>query len=134
MRFVSLAPSKLSPQWVRGRGLFLIAWLAVVGCHREEIQVYTVPKEKSASLKVRPEVSWTLPKGWKETGPGEMSLASFAISGPSGQEAQVTITPLARLAGRDTEIVNMWREQVGLDPLTREEAARQFQPVHAGGE
>ncbi len=120
----------------RRRGL--IAWcalaLTIAGCRREQIQVYTVPKDKPAWTKVRPELSWTLPSGWKETGPGQMSLASFAISGADGQEAQVTISPLARLGGRDTEIVNMWREQVGLDPLSREEAARQFQPVTVGGE
>jgi hypothetical protein len=115
--------------------------LALVGCGREEIQVYTVPKDKPAAPLAathahtpRPQVSWTLPAGWKETGPGQMSVASFAITGADGKEAQVTITPLARLAGRDAEIVNMWRETVGLQALTREEAARQFTPVEVAGE
>jgi hypothetical protein len=63
-----------------------------------------------------------------------MSLASFAITGPSAQQAQVSITALGRLAGRDTEIVNMWREQVGLEPLSADRVARQFQPVAVGGE
>jgi hypothetical protein len=63
-----------------------------------------------------------------------MSVASFSITGPEGQEAQVTITPLARLAGRDAEIVNMWREQVGLEPLSREDAAQQFQAVEVGAD
>src|SRR6266542_1356261 len=92
----------------RRRGL--IAWcalaLTIAGCRREQIQVYTVPKDKPAWTKVRPELSWTLPSGWKETGPGQMSLASFAISGADGQEAQVTISPLARLGGRDTAMVH----------------------------
>jgi hypothetical protein len=84
--------------------------------------------------KARPQVAWTLPKGWKEAGPGQMSVASFNIQDAGGHEAQVTITPLARLAGRDAEIVNMWREQVGLEALSREEAAKQFEVVEVGGE
>jgi hypothetical protein len=63
-----------------------------------------------------------------------MSVATFNIQDAGGREAQVTITPLARLAGRDAEIVNMWREQVGLEPLNREEAAKQFEAVEVGGE
>ena len=117
--------------------------VAGVGCQREEIQVYTAPKDKPAASatattarasRPRPQVSWTLPKDWKETGPGQMNVASFSIQDADGKEAQVTITPLAQLAGRDAEIVNMWREQVGLEALSREEAAKQFQAVDVGGE
>ncbi len=125
--------------------------LASTGCQREEIQAYTVQKElprseahhahdghdhsndaSTASPKARPQVTWTLPAGWKETARGQMSVASFSITGEAGQEAQVTITPLARLAGRDAEIVNMWREQVGLEPLAREEAVKQFEAIKVG--
>ena len=116
---------------------------AGLSCRREEIQVYTAPKDKRVTAstaadspmpKARPQVSWTLPKDWKEIGGGQMSVASFAIKGSGDLEAQVTVTPLARLAGRDAEIVNMWREQVGQEPLSREEAAKQFQAVEVGGE
>ena len=84
--------------------------------------------------KARPQASWTLPKDWKESGAGQMSVASFTIQDAGGHEAQVTITPLAQLAGRDTEIVNMWREQVGLEPLNREDVAKQFEAIEVGGE
>jgi hypothetical protein len=63
-----------------------------------------------------------------------MSVASFSIKGASGAEADVSITPLMRLAGRDVELVNMWRETVGLEALSREEAAKQLQPIEVGGE
>ena len=123
----------------------LIALVAVSGCQRDQIEVYTAPKDKPAPQPVaqrtvparpqpRPQVHWVLPEGWVETGGGQLSLASFSIKGAGDAEAQVTITPLTRLAGRDTEIVNMWREQVGLDPLSREDAAKEFQPVQVGGE
>lgn len=125
------------------QGLGVFAMLLLAGCGREDIRVYTVPKEKpapprlahkSGAAKPRPQLGWKLPQGWKETGPGEMSLAGFSIAGSGSQEAQVTITPLTVLSGRETQIVNMWREQVGLNPLSEEEVTRQFQPVEVGGE
>lgn len=63
-----------------------------------------------------------------------MSLASFVMDGPGGQQAQVTVTALPMLSGRETLIVNMWREQVGLAPLAEEEVEKQLQPVEVGGE
>ena len=141
MNFVSQPRSRTTPlRWSEmGRRISAVALLAllVAGCGREEIQVYTVPKDKPAvsmEAKGRPQLSWTLPKGWKEVGAGQMSVASFSIQGAGGRDAQVTITPLAKLSGRDTEIVNMWREQVGQEPLSREDAAKQFTPVDVGGE
>lgn len=129
-----------------GRLVFvLIALVAVSGCQRDQIEVYTAPKDKPAPQPVaqrtaparsqpRPQVLWVLPEGWVQSGPSQLSVASFSIKGSGDAEAQVTITPLTRLAGRDAEIVNMWREQVGLDPLSREDAAKEFQPVQVGGE
>ncbi len=120
-----------------------MAWL-LAGCGKEAIRVYTAPKDKPPTQQMaeqgpgkRPppaHLSWQLPKGWKETGPSQLSLASFSIPGGNGQEAQVSITRLGLLAGRDTMIVNMWREQLGLEPASSEDAVRQFQPVEVGGE
>lgn len=134
----------------QSKWLLAVALLAGGGCQREEIQVYTVAKEAEKPMvaqshdhgsgmgmgipKARPQVSWTLPAGWKEGGSGQMSVASFSIKGEGEAEAQVTITPLAKLAGRDAEIVNMWREQVGLEPLERDEAIKQFEKVTVGDE
>ena len=129
----------------RAKWLLLVLVVACISCRREEIQVYTAPKDKEVSAPAasasmpsippaRPQVTWTLPNGWTEAGAGQMSVASFSIKVEGDQEAQVTITPLAKLAGRDAEIVNMWREQVGLKPLDREEAVKQFETVDVGGE
>jgi hypothetical protein len=129
----------------------LCALALLTGCQREEARMYTVKKdpprtdehdhshedEQAATPapppKPRPQVSWTLPKGWTESGAGQMKMnvATFSIQGEGG-EAQVTITPLTKLGGKDAEIVNMWREQVGLEKLPREVAAKQFEPVSIG--
>src|SRR5262245_4328555 len=103
-----------------------VSTASLTGCKKEEIRVYRAPKEKVTPRamaqhpsipRLRPQVTWTLPKGWKETERGQMSVASFAITRPGGQEAQVTITPLTQLAGRESLVVNMWRQQLGLEEL-----------------
>lgn len=120
---------------------FLSGWL-LAGCGREDIRVYTAPKEQAAppsmaskgESRPRPQLAWKLPEGWRDAGSGKMSMASFSIAGDGGREANVTVTQLALLAERDTEIVNMWRATMSLEPISPEEAAKQFQTVEVGGE
>ncbi len=142
MNFASLL-RRVSPG---GRRVALLpALLLLTGCEREQIRVYTAPKDSPASASTttmtvrprpiaRPQLEWELPAGWRETGPGQMSLAGFSIAGAPGQEAEVTITPLPLMSGRESMIVNMWREQVGLEALSEAEAQKQFQAVEVGGE
>jgi len=123
------------------------------GCRREEIRVYTAPKDPSARQEAahhpgdghdhgnerepaprpRPQLTWKLPEGWREVAPGQMNVATFSIR-DANQEAQVTITPLPMLAGQDALIVNMWRQQVGLQPLSNDMVMAQLQDVVVGGE
>ncbi len=134
-------PRRQPPGW--RLPALLPALLLIGGCGREEIRVYTAPKDPpapSTAMRARPKTmslpqpEWTLPAGWRELGPGQMSVASFDVGGNSGQEAQVSITPLPLMAGRESMIVNMWREQIGQEPLSEEEAQKQFQTVEIGGE
>jgi hypothetical protein len=140
MKLASL-PRRQPPGW--RLSALLPVLLLLGGCGREEIRVYTAPKDPpapSATMRVRPRTmslpqpEWTLPAGWRELGPGQMSVASFDVGGSSGQEAQVSIMPLPLMAGRESLIVNMWRDQVGQEPLSEEEAKKQFQAVDIGGE
>lgn len=135
MNFASL-PRRTLPHWP----LAMLSLLCA-GCEREQIRAYTVPKDKpAAGVAVRPrpitrpQLEWKLPPGWQETGSGQMSIAGFSITGPAGQQAEVSITPLPPMKGREAMIVNMWREQAGLEPLSDEESQKQFQPVDVGGE
>jgi hypothetical protein len=113
------------------------------GCEREQIRVYTAPKDKPASAQgmtvrprpiARPLLEWKLPAGWRELGAGQMSVATFSIEGTGGKAAQVAITPLPLMAGREAMVVNMMRAQVGLEELSEEETQKQFQIVEVGGE
>jgi hypothetical protein len=122
----------------------------LLGCGRDEVKVYRVAKPETTSdhsshaaatmpdghpeiQRARPQLSWTLPTGWAEAPASRMSLANFNITDASGQEAQVTVTPLAGLEGKEVAIVNMWRQQVGQSELSPEEVASQLQPVDIGG-
>lgn len=127
--------------------------ITLAGCRREEIRVYTAPKdppprqeaahgpndghdhgdEGAAAARPRPQLSWKLPEGWRESAPGRMSIATFSIAS-GAQEAQVTVTPLPVLAGKDAMVVNMWREQVGLAPLSNDVIMAQLQDVVVGGD
>jgi hypothetical protein len=62
-----------------------------------------------------------------------MSLANFRIKTDAG-EASVNITPLASMAGQETAVVNMWREQMGLQALDAGEVATALTPVEIGGD
>ena len=117
----------------------------------EEIRSYRVPKEiPQASIpaahsptdghdhghggmtRAMPKVSYTTPQGWQEAGAGDMRVAGFSIAGANGQAAQVAITPLPGMEGRESLIVNMWRQQVGLSELSAEETAKELTPVDIG--
>ena len=125
------------------RLLAVLGLMFIAGCGREEIRVYTAPKDKAVPAQpmtvrprpiARPQLEWKLPAGWREMGAGQMSVATFSIAGPDGKAAQVAITPLPLMAGRESMVVNMMRAQVGLVELGAEEAQKQFQTVEVGGD
>ena len=126
----------------------LLAVFALTGCDRDEIKVYRVAKEPPAAApspaglpeghpeipRGKPQLSWTLPAGWTEAAAGQMSLATFNIAGQDGQQAQVAVTPLRGLSGKEALIVNMWRKSAGQAELSPEEVTSQLQAVDIGGE
>jgi hypothetical protein len=126
--------------------------LTFAGCKKPEIRVYTVTKEKpvapvaaatpapeasaapaEAAPRVHPQLDYQLPAGWKDMGPSQFSLVNFSIPTANG-DAMVNITPLAGMSGKDTVIVNMWRQQLEQPPLDEAAAAASLTPVDIGGE
>ena len=136
----------------------LIAASLLPSSGAEEIRSYRVPKEipratlpaghsaddghdhghganphAASPKRAVPKVSYTTPEGWRDVGAGDMRVAGFTISGTNGQSAQVAITPLPGMAGRESLIVNMWRQQVGLSELSPEDTAKELSAVDIGG-
>jgi hypothetical protein len=119
------------------------AALFVAGCGREDIRVYTVPKEPASAQQppepsdapAAPPLRWTLPDGWKEAPPSEFRVASFRARGKDAREdADVSIVPLPGGAGGDLANVNRWRGQVDLAPVTEKELAALAEKVEVGGQ
>ncbi len=116
--------------------------LALVGCEQESIRVYQAPKETARSLSshgdmgrahsmverptppARPELTYKVPLGWSEVAPNQVSVANFTITGADGKTANASIAPLPPLGNRETEVVNMWRQQMGLSEITSEEVGK----------
>lgn len=141
-------PSPLTIRTIQFSAIAL-ALLLAQACSKEEIKAYPVPKEPSPKaalpsghpdtghghgVAASPKINYTKPEGWTEAGAGEMRVLGFSISGPNGSTAQVAITPLADMAGKESFIVNMWRQQVGLEELSPENAAKELSPVDVGGD
>jgi hypothetical protein len=112
------------------------ALLGFTGCRRETIRVYVAPKEAAAEASSpsgkEAQIAWKLPETWRETEPSKVCFASFIIPDTNG-DATVNISQLPDLKGRESLIVNMWREQVGQSPLTDEEAAKALTPRTVAG-
>ncbi len=124
-------------------GLFISA---LSGCGRKEIRTYTAPKELPPSeekghadhpdhpghsenehAEALPRIGWVLPDGWSEGAADKMSVASFKMEG-----ATVNVTPLPKLAGQESMLVNMWRQTLGQPPFSDEDAGKALREVVVG--
>ncbi len=140
-------------EWMRcAASVVLVAALA--GCGRSQIKVYRLSNDDSSSSSstppsnamatttavpdqngnnaAQPQLQWTLPAGWTEVSPGEMSIASFKVQGQAGAEADVSVVPLPGPAGGDEANVNRWRGQVGLPAATPDELGKMAESVQVG--
>ena len=117
----------------------------ISGCKREEIRVYTVPKEPAVQVAEAetgqeevaasaPVIHYKTPAGWTEEQGGGMRVAGFSIPDGKGRQINVSVVPLNVRASK-VDVVNMWRQQLGLGPVTDEDANRDIQMLNvAGGE
>ena len=116
--------------------------LGLIGCGRDEVGEYRVPKETPSAARqalVSPQAqeptipTWTVPAGWTDRGASGMRVGSFAIGAAGGPSADVSVIPLSSWSGRELENVNRWRAQVGLASVKAEELPQQLTIVEIGG-
>ncbi len=108
------------------------AWLLAIcfsvliftGCKQDsQIEIYTVPKK----------IAYKLPSNWQQTqNTSTMRLATFEVKGENEETAEVAILPMPDLKVEDHEIVNLWRSQLQLDPITKEEVDQSSESVKIG--
>ncbi len=101
----------------------LAALLLLTGCGKTAISVYNVPKEDG----------WTLPAGWQEKEAGGMRAARFSVPSTNGTDLDVSIIPIRGFGGTTAEILNIWRQQLKLEPVSNDEdAAKAAEKVTLG--
>ena len=127
--------------WRFGAGLVFAA--ALPGCKREEIHVYTVPKEQSAQMAGgsegktetgTPHVHFTTPSGWTEEQAGGIRVARFSVPAKQGPQIDVSVIPLPGITASKTDIVNLWREQIRLAPIQEAELDGAIEKVSIGSD
>ncbi len=131
--------------------LTLLALVAAGGCHREEIAVYEAPKEASSpppapvsphggagmldQMPPRPGFAWKkLPEGWTSRGPSGMRVANFTVPGPNSGQAELAVIPLPGTGGSDLDLVNLWRSQLSLEPITETQLGTHTELTTAAGQ
>jgi hypothetical protein len=121
LKFKALTQGKQSTTWLM---CCFAAVMLLAGCSQDDqIQVYTVPKK----------VAYQLPSNWTKTAStSAMRLATYDVRGENGEEAEVAILPMPSLNVADHEIVNLWRSQLQLPPITKEEVEQSSDPVQIG--
>jgi hypothetical protein len=77
-----------------------------------------------------PEIKFTLPKGWKQTPPGQFQISRFVV-GDEKDPVEISISSAGGDLGAN---INRWRGQVGLEPISEQELASALTPTQVFGE
>lgn len=89
-----------------------------------------LPARPSAS---RPALHYDQPAGWQEVPPSSSIIAAAFKVVEGGQTVDVTVTPLSGTAGGLLANVNRWRGQIGAEPVTEAQLARDVSRLEVGG-
>ena len=100
--------------------------IASVSCSPEPITVTTVKKQKANS-------AYEAPNHWQLQGSSGMRALSFSIPDDHGHNGEVSVLPMPKLNIADLEVVNLWRQQVGLTPATEDQLPSMATSVAIGG-
>ena len=109
--------------------LLVVSTAALAGCGRSDVKVYQVVRDNSPdapppmaaappapNTAAQPQLQFTLPPGWQQIAPGEMRVASFAVTNATGPIADVGVIPLPAAGENESALINMWRDDVQLPP------------------
>ncbi len=126
---------------------FVMTTLALLGCGRDGVTRYEVPKEAPPTVSQRPMAprmglpsapkptapTYTLPAGWTAKAAAGMRLISLA-AGKGADAADVSVVTLSGSAGGIAPNFNRWRRQVGLPPMPTEALLKILEPITVGGQ
>lgn len=75
---------------------------------------------------------WKVPEGWQEIEAGGVRLARYLVTGSDGQEADTSVIPLPGMQASRADLVNIWREQIGLTPASTEDLDKSAEKIAVG--
>ena len=99
--------------------------LVLAACDRTDIEVYQLPKKQIPK-------PYVVPEQWTEQPPSELRLASFTVNHGEEDLVDISFTAFPRLNVPDVDIVNLWREQVGLSRVDEAEVSSTAKTVRIG--
>jgi len=117
-----------------------LAMLAT-GCREESVRAYRAPKDDAPEASRPPTAGsnqkppWVIPDGWAEkpsTNTTGSRIASYTVAGRDGRSADVSVSALAGTGGGALENVNLWRNQIGLGAVAKEELGKLSKVVRIG--
>ena len=136
---------KTEPNYKRD-GIFIVTLLIIVvvleftSGSNNAVTMHTIPKEKEQipapkalvkeSAKDSNLLNYSVPNGWVADA-NKSPMTTFSFSVPGG--ANVSAIPLPARIADNPMIVNMWREQVGLEPIDSSKAAQLALNITVGG-
>ena len=84
----------------------------------------------------RPGLKWkSLPEGWTAGEAAGMRVANFTLAGANGTGgAELGVIPLPGTGGGDLELVNLWRSQLSLAPITDGDLKAHTEEAAIGGQ
>lgn len=78
-------------------------------------------------------VSWKAPPSWKEVPAAGIRRASFQFSGKNSQSGEVSIVVLQGTGGGTLANINLWREQLKLEPLMESDFEKNVRNLKVNG-
>ncbi|HXF09468.1 MAG TPA: hypothetical protein VN625_01700 [Desulfuromonadaceae bacterium] len=139
--------------WITTMAVAVATLVLVAGCRRDEVQVYRLAKDQTpteiptmntgalppghpdvaAGQESAAPLTWKTPAGWTEVPATELRVASFKVN-KDGKMVDVSVIPLAGMAGTDEANVNRWRGQVGLSAVSADDLHKSGETVDVGGQ
>ena len=120
-------PNPLLRQSITHLSISIALFGLLAGCSKDSITVTKVPKEKINT-------AYDVPSHWTLKPASGMRAASFSIADDHGHDGEVSVLPMPRLNIADLEIVNLWRQQVGLEPASEEQVEELAKTVKIGNQ
>ncbi len=77
--------------------------------------------------------NWQVPAGWQEVSGGQFLVAKFMLTGEGGGTAAVNISSSSGEGGGLIGNINRWRGQLGLTPLSDDDANKSVMVIDVAG-